>query len=170
MNIAVFGGSFDPWTSAHQEISEKLSEKYDIVLVVPTTIRYYKNSSSMYSFEERLKTVRKNTFSIKNIQVLELERNVPDSWRYIDTLREIIKIYGEKNYYFTAIGSDSLQNFTTWACWGDILKLSKLIVFNRPKYTENFPDIEYEYLDMENYQSSTKIRNEINSVKRNPLS
>lgn len=166
MKIAIFGGTFDPWTSAHQEIASRLSQKYDKVLVVPTTVTYYKNGDGMFSFDERMKAAAEKTSDLKNVEVLPLEKDKTDSWRFIDTLKEIRKIYGAENEYFTAIGSDSLQKFTTWTLWEDILKLSKLIVFNRPSYTADFPDIEYEYLEMENNASSTELREEMKAKFR----
>ena len=113
----------------------------------------------MYSFDERVELAEKSLRNIDNVEILTIERSVGKDWRYIDTLKEIVKTYGNENQYFTAIGSDSLQKFTTWTKYEDILNLSKLIVFNRPKYTTDFPDIEYEYLPMENPISSTQLRN-----------
>ncbi len=159
MTIAIFGGTFDPWSSAHQEISERLAKKYDKVFVVPTNVSYYRSNEKMYSFDERVELAEKSLRNIDNVEILTIERSVGKDWRYIDTLKEIVKIYGNENQYFTAIGSDSLQKFTTWTKYEDILNLSKLIVFNRPKYTTDFPDIEYEYLPMENPISSTQLRN-----------
>ncbi|MCR5062996.1 MAG: nicotinate-nicotinamide nucleotide adenylyltransferase [Treponema sp.] len=159
MTIAIFGGTFDPWSSAHQEISERLAKKYDKVFVVPTNVSYYRSNEKMYSFDERVELAEKSLRNIDNVEILTIERSVGKDWRYIDTLKEIVKTYGNENQYFTAIGSDSLQKFTTWTKYEDILNLSKLIVFNRPKYTTDFPDIEYEYLPMENPISSTQLRN-----------
>ena len=159
MTIAIFGGTFDPWSSAHQEISERLAKKYDKVFVVPTNVSYYRSNEKMYSFDERVELAEKSLRNIDNVEILTIERSVGKDWRYIDTLKEIVQTYGNENQYFTAIGSDSLQKFTTWTKYEDILNLSKLIVFNRPKYTTDFPDIEYEYLPMENPISSTQLRN-----------
>lgn len=161
MKIVIFGGSFDPWTSAHQEIVERLAANYDKVLVVPTTVRYYKVNKQMFSFNERFEMACKKTEAVKNVQVCDIERSVDDNWRFIDTLKKVIELKGTENQFYVAIGSDSLQKFKTWAEWEKILELSKLVVFNRPGYTDNFPDIPYEYLPMENNISSTALRQKI---------
>lgn len=163
MKIAIFGGTFDPWSSAHQEITEKLAEKYDKVFVVPTNVSYYRSNEKMYSFDERVELARKEISKIDNAEILTIERSVGSDWRYVDTLNEIVKTYGKENQYYTAIGSDSLQKFTTWTRYQEILKLSKLVVFNRPSYTTDFPDIEYEYLPMYNPISSSQLRNALRS-------
>lgn len=161
MKIVIFGGTFDPWTSAHQEIVKRLSANYDKVLVIPTTVRYYKENKQMFSFTERYNMAAKKTESIENVEMNDMERSVDDKWRFIDTLKKVIEQYGSANEYYVAIGSDSLQKFTTWHKWEEILNLSKLVVFNRPGYSENFPDIPYEYLNMENEISSSEIRQKL---------
>ena len=117
MKIVIFGGTFDPWTSAHQEITERLSANYDKVLVVPTTVRYYKVNKQMFSFNERFEMACKKTEAIKNVQVCDIERSVDDNWRFIDTLKKVIELKGTENQFYVAIGSDSLQKFKTWAEW-----------------------------------------------------
>lgn len=161
MKIVIFGGTFDPWSSAHQEITERLSNLYDKVLVIPTTVRYYKINKQMFSFNERYEMAKEKVVQLKNVEVCDIERSVDEKWRFVHTLQNVIKDYGKENEYFVAIGSDSLQKFTTWYEWKKILELAKLVVFNRPGYTADFPNIPYEYLPMENCISSTALREKI---------
>ena len=160
--IAIYGLSADPLHKGHLEIIKYLSEHFDKVIVVPTTVRYYKKNIQMFSFNERFETVKRKCECFKNVEVDDIERNAPDSWRYIDTLRKlssekIVKSLDECQYY-TVMGSDSWQNFTTWESYEEILKRSKILVFKRPGYEDNFPDIPFEYVDMNVDISSTEIR------------
>lgn len=160
--IAIYGLSADPLHKGHLEIIKYLSEHFDKVIVVPTTVRYYKKNIQMFSFNERFETVKKKCEYFKNVEVDDIERNAPDSWRYIDTLRKlssgkIVKSLDECQYY-TVMGSDSWQNFTTWESYEEILKRSKILVFKRPGYEDNFPDLPFEYVDMNVDISSTEIR------------
>ena len=166
MKIVLYGGTFDPWTSAHQEITETLSQKYDKVLVIPTAIRYYKYGSQMFSFDERLQGAREHTAGLKNVKVLDLEKNIDDNWRFLHTLLAVRGLYGAENEYFNAIGSDSLQRFTSWYEWEKILQNSKLVVFNRPGHTQDFPDIPFEYLPMNNEISSTAVREQLRELSQ----
>ena len=116
----------------------------------------------MFSFNERFEVVKRKCERFKNVEVDDIERNAPDSWRYIDTLRKlssgkIVKSLDECQYY-TVMGSDSWQNFTTWESYEEILKRSKILVFKRPGYEDNFPDLPFEYVDMNVDISSTEIR------------
>ena len=160
--IAIYGLTADPLHKGHLEIIKYLSEHFDKVIVVPTTVRYYKKNIQMFSFNERFETVKKKCECFKNVEVNDIERNAPDSWRYIDTLRKlssgkIVESLNECQYY-TVMGSDSWQNFTTWESYEEILKRSKILVFKRPGYEDNFPDLPFEYVDMNIDISSTEIR------------
>ena len=160
--IAIYGLSADPLHKGQLEIIKYLSEHFDKVIVVPTTVRYYKKNIQMFSFNERFEIVKRKCECFKNVEVDDIERNAPDSWRYIDTLRKlssgrIIKSLDECQYY-TVMGSDSWQNFTTWESYEEILKRSKILVFKRPGYEDNFPDLPFEYVDMNVDISSTEIR------------
>lgn len=160
--IAIYGLSADPLHKGHLEIIKYLSEHFDKVIVVPTTVRYYKKNIQMFSFNERFEVVKRKCECFKNVEVDDIERNAPDSWRYIDTLRKlsggkIVKSLDECQYY-TVMGSDSWQNFTTWESYEEILKRSKILVFKRPGYEDNFPDLPFEYVDMNVDISSTEIR------------
>ena len=160
--IAIYGLSADPLHKGHLEIIKYLSEHFDKVIVVPTTVRYYKKNIQMFSFNERFETVKRKCECFKNVEVDDIERNAPDSWRYIDTLiklssGKIVKSLDECQYY-TVMGSDSWQNFTTWESYEEILKRSKILVFKRPGYEDNFPDLPFEYVDMNVDISSTEIR------------
>lgn len=167
--VAIYGGSFDPWHSAHYEIVKRLSEKFDKVIVVPTTIRYYKKNENMFSFNYRYEQVKKAVSKFSNVEVSDIERDVDYDWRFLDTLRTItsgkfMKSVDDYKYY-VAIGSDSFINFKTWFAWEEILKRASLVVFHRPGYEkESFPnDIPYEYIeDMDMNISSTQLRQKLN--------
>ena len=161
MKIVLFGGTFDPWTSAHQEITERLSRHYDKVIVIPTDIKYYKENQQMFSFEERISQARRQVKNLPNVKILDLEKNIDNKWRFVNTLDAVRRMYGLEHQYYVAIGSDSLQKFTTWTNFQGILEKAKLLVFNRPGYTQNFPDIPFEYLPMENPVSSTQLREKL---------
>ena len=182
--IVIFGLSGDPVTSAHMEIIERLSKSFDKVLVIPTNVNYYKNykghDRAMFSFAERYDSLVDKCEKFSNVIVSDIERDIQEGWRFIHTLKKSMGIdetrtdYGRianeieelvDEQWYVAMGSDSLQNFKTWAEWENILKIAKLIVFNRPGYTTGFPeDVPYEYLEMNNNASSTKVRQNLISL------
>lgn len=183
MQVSIFGLSGDPCTSAHLEIIDRLSKKYDRVIVIPTNVNYYKNykghDRAMFSFTERYDNLVEKCKLWKNVFVSDVERDITEGWRFINTLKEVLGFNANSQDYddilktmeehelevFVAIGSDSLQNFKTWAEWENILRISKLVVFTRPGYMDELPtDINYELLKMDNDISSTKVRENIMSL------
>ena len=166
MRIAIYGGSFDPCHEGHIEIIKRLSEKFDKVIVVPTTIRYYKKNTQMFSFNERFERVKQLCAEFKNVEVSDIERDVGDSWRFVDTLRKISSgktMSSLDDYdYYVAMGSDSFQKFKTWCDYKEILKRAKLLVFRRPGFEDNFPNIPHKYIDDIDIDiSSTKLRKKL---------
>lgn len=167
MKIVIYGGTFDPCHQGHIKIIETLSKKFDKVIVVPTTIRYYKINAQMFSFNERFENIKKRCEKYDNVEVSDIERDVDKDWRFIDTLRKLtsgkILTSINENEYWVAMGSDSFQKFKTWCDWEEILKRAKLIVFRRPNYENDFPtDIPYIYENNFNIDvSSSRLREQI---------
>lgn len=166
MKIAIYGLSADPFHNGHFEIIKRLSKTFDKVIVVPTTIRYYKANAQMFSFDERFRVVQKRCEVFDNVEVSDIERFVDSGWRFVDTLRKLtsgktMKSLDEYEYY-VAMGSDSFQKFETWCDYEEILKRAKLLVFRRPGFEDNFPNIPHEYVDDIDIDiSSTKLREKL---------
>lgn len=167
MKIAIYGGTFDPFHDGHLEIIKRLSERFDKVIVVPTTIRYYKKNAQMFAFDERFNVAKAKCEKFENVEVSDVERFAESSWRFIDTLRKLTSgktISSLDDYeYYVAIGSDSFQKFKTWCDYEEILKRAKILVFRRPGFEDDFPtDIPYEYIeDIDMNISSTEIREKL---------
>ena len=161
MKIAVFGLSADPFHNGHLEIIKRLSNTYDLVVVIPTTIRYYKENKQMFSFTERFETIKENVKDLPNVSVSDIEREVNKDWRFVNSLLAIKELYGKDNEYYLAMGSDSFQKLKTWCNWETIVKeIKRVVVFRRPGYEGNFPEgIDYIYCEnMNNPLSSSAIR------------
>jgi nicotinate-nucleotide adenylyltransferase len=166
MKIAIYGGTFDPCHEGHLEIIKRLSKTFDKVIVVPTTIRYYKKNAQMFAFDERFFAIKMKCEKFENVEVSDIERFVDSDWRFIDTVRKLtsgqIMTACDKYEYYVAIGSDSFQKFETWCDYEEILKRAKLIVFRRPGYEDNFPNIPHEYVeDIDIKISSTELREKL---------
>lgn len=165
MRIAIYGGSFDPIHSGHLEIIDYLSKTYDKVIVIPTTVKYYKKNICMFSFNERYKAVLDKVSNYDNVEVSDIERNAPDTWRYFHTLCEIKKEYPDDEL-FTVMGSDSINTFDTWEQHKNIAALSKIVVVTRPGYKieKNSEYIDSLVTNINNTASSTALRSKLNML------
>lgn len=182
MKIAIFGLSADPFHSGHREIIEYLSNNFDKVIVIPTSIRYYKKNLNMFSFNERFETTKQKVKDLKNVVVSDIERNVSETWRFSDTLEKVISDCNyqysslsvlpngeikddEKIEFSVAMGLDSFLKLKTWANWKKIVDTTNIIVFGRPGYDKpTSTDIPYTFVPLDNDASSTELRNKINGL------
>ncbi|MBP5357472.1 MAG: bis(5'-nucleosyl)-tetraphosphatase (symmetrical) YqeK [Clostridia bacterium] len=109
MKTILFGGSFDPVTSAHTDIIRQLSRRFDRTVVVPCKISPFKTAVSA-SGEERLRMLALSISKIKaEISDFELMSSLP-SYSFIT-----IKHFFSKDYslYF-AMGSEMLSGLDKW--------------------------------------------------------
>lgn len=148
MKYGIFGGTFDPFTPAHYEMVCRClsSGEVDKVIVVPTVVDYYrKGKTALFNAEHRRQVLEywRTGFEAVGLSdrvlydyyeydvILKKPAIEVESRRYVHMLKRIVGAYGKNNEYFTIIGGDSLENFQTWHRWQDVLKLSKLIAFQR---------------------------------------
>lgn len=165
MKIGIFGGTFDPFTLAHEEIVEEALKHVDKILVVPTTISYYRDGKSqLFSFNQRCLIIRafirKNKWE-KKVDISRLEEDRDSFWRTADTIAVLKKDYPNDELCFI-LGSDSFDTIDTWRD-SDYLKenVKFIVVDSREgiKTTNNFPH-ETITITRENI-SATKVREKL---------
>lgn len=162
--IAIFGTTADPFTVGHFEIVKESLKIVDEVIIVPTSVRYYKNTRQLFSFSERVDIITYLTSSLKNVKISRIEEDKDDNWRAIDTISELMQDDKEAEYYYI-IGQDSYENFKTWYRYRDILNLVNLVVVPRGN-SQLQPDkeIPFELLQISkkfNNSSATKVRQKL---------
>lgn len=153
--IALFGGSFDPFTEAHRNIVEKAFEIVDEVVIVPTAVDWYrKDKKPWLTTEQKLNIIGIHMSSLKlrdsktwslyqgeldkaefvnssNMDEFEKERNL-SSRGFYDTLidykaNHYANSSADDEFYFI-IGTDQLAYFKKWRNWQYIIKHAKMIV------------------------------------------
>lgn len=162
--IAIFGTTADPFTVGHFEIVKEATKIFDEVIIVPTSVRYYKNTRQLFSFSERVDIIIYLTSGLKNVRISRIEEDKDDNWRAIDTISELMQNDKEAEYYYI-IGQDSYENFKTWYRYRDILNLVNLVVVPRGE-SQLQPDkeIPFELLQISkkfNNSSATKVRQKL---------
>ena len=126
MNVAVYGGSFDPPHIGHQEIIKESLSKLDIdvLYVVPTFLNPFKNRFFAPS-KIRLKWVEKLLLDIPKAKVLDFEINQQRPVPTIETIQYIIDNY-DINTIYLIIGADNVSDLPKWK---EFEKLKKLVTF-----------------------------------------
>ncbi|RXK13416.1 nicotinate (nicotinamide) nucleotide adenylyltransferase [Halarcobacter mediterraneus] len=158
MQIAIFGGSFDPPHIGHQTIVKKAIKKLDIDLLIivpaflnPLKVKSFLNAKSRFNL---LKKLFSNKENIK-VSKYEIKQNRPVY--SIETIKYIKKKYNPSKIYLI-IGADNYKNFHLWDSYKEIKELVTLVVVTREGYDFKVEE-QAKKLKVNIKISSTELRN-----------
>ena len=130
-NVAIFGGTFNPFHNGHLEIINTLvaSDAFDKILIIPTNIPPHKNAPMLASGDDRLTMCSLALKNFKNVEVcdIELRRNGPSYT--IDTVRELKKLYNADVH--VVCGGDMITTLYSWKNYNELIKYAKFVAFRR---------------------------------------
>jgi nicotinate-nucleotide adenylyltransferase len=131
--IGIFGGSFDPIHKGHIESLKSVTEKLNLsrVLVIPNKVSPLKNLS-VASSSEKIKMLEIAFKDFKEIEIEDYELKKDGESFMIETLQYLDKKFGKEKLFLLIIGEDSFQSFHHWKNYPDILKMTSILVMNRP--------------------------------------
>jgi nicotinate-nucleotide adenylyltransferase len=134
VNIALFGGTFDPIHTGHLQAARRAAEKLDLdrVFIVPSGGPPHKRRDRLTPFAHR--------FAMVTLACAEEPRFVPSlleapdgGLRYsIDTMRRVRKTLGGKDRLFFLAGLDAFLDVPQWKSPDGLLGLADFIVVSRP--------------------------------------
>lgn len=143
-NVAVFGGTFNPFHNGHLEIIKTLVslDAFDKILIIPTNIPPHKNAPMLASGEDRLAMCSLALKDFKNVEVcdVELRRNGP-SYTF-DTVCELKKLYNADVH--VVCGGDMITTLYSWKNYKELIKSAKFIAFRRVGIDNNDFDMAVE--------------------------
>ena len=70
MTIAIYPGSFDPFTNGHLDILKSGAEIFDKIIIA---VSYNMNKKGFLSVDERVELIRKSVSNFKNVEVDSFE-------------------------------------------------------------------------------------------------
>lgn len=132
MNIAIFGGTFNPVHNEHINIALSAIKnlKLDKLFVIPTNITPKKGGRMVADGIDRYNMCRLAFSGFERVVVDDFElKSGGVSYSYI-TCQEFVKRYPNANRYFI-VGGDMLENFPSWKNPQSILKDFTLAVCAR---------------------------------------
>lgn len=131
--IGIFGGSFDPIHKGHIESLKSVTEKLNLskVLVIPNKVSPLKNLSVASSME-KIKMLEIAFKDFKEIEIEDYELEKKGQSFMIETLQYLDKKLGKKKHFLLIIGEDSFQSFHLWKNYRHIIKMTSILVMNRP--------------------------------------
>jgi nicotinate-nucleotide adenylyltransferase len=158
MNIAIFGGSFDPPHIGHEEIIKTALAKLDIdiLFVVPTFLNPFKKTFFAPA-KKRYKWIKKLLLSYPKAKVLDYEIKQNHPVPTIQTVKYLLKNFDIDKIYLI-IGADNLPKLDKWKDFKELQKLVHFVVASRDK---EFIPKDLQKLDIHVSISSTKLRDKI---------
>lgn len=136
MNIAIYGGTFDPVHRGHLEAARAAAEEYalDRVLLVPAGQPPHRAHSPGADFEHRFRMVELACHGDSRLIASRLEAPGDDGKRHysIDTIQRVRSELAPGDRLFFVIGADAFAEIGTWYRWREILGMVEFIVVSRP--------------------------------------
>lgn len=139
MNIGIFGGTFNPVHNGHLRSAEETREamRLDKILFMPCCLPPHKGETNIASPDERLAmlelSIRNNPF----FEITDVELKRGGKSYSIETLKELLNIYGKPHRLFFIIGMDSFVEIGLWKSYEELFSVTDFIVVARPGYMKS---------------------------------
>ena len=131
-NIAIFGGTFNPFHIGHYEMLDALCslDFIDKVYVMPDNIPPHKSFDNDVSDNDRqnMCALACNDFEKAELCLIEFEREGKSYT--IDTIKLLKSKYPTDKFYI-AIGGDMLSSLDSWYNWQELIKETSFLAFYR---------------------------------------
>jgi nicotinate-nucleotide adenylyltransferase len=157
VNIAIFGGSFDPPHIGHEAIVNRSLEVLDIdkLFVIPAFLPPFKQKYH-FSPKDRF-NLSKQLFKNKQVEVLDYEIKQNNPTPTINTVKHIISTINPNNIYLI-IGADNLSSIHLWQDFEQLKDLVSFIVISRDQKSLKNDIIQFKIINIDIKISSTELR------------
>jgi nicotinate-nucleotide adenylyltransferase len=144
MNIALFGGTFDPIHRGHVTVARAAAAKFGLkqVWFIPADIPPHKQKAPVTSFYHRYAMVALALAGEKDFLPSLLEAPEPARLKdertpsySIDTVRRVKKILGKSDHLYFLVGMDAFKDVSTWYKPEELLSECEFIVAARPGFS-----------------------------------
>jgi nicotinate-nucleotide adenylyltransferase len=160
VQLAIFGGSFDPVHIGHEAIVNNALDTLDIdkLVVVPTYLNPFKNSFHLEP-NLRYELLKKVFNNYKKVKICDYEIKQGKSVYSIETVKYLKNLYNASKIYLI-IGADNFENLHKWYKIEELDLLTEFVIASRDGYVnkklQGFKTLEVN-IDI----SSSQLRNEI---------
>jgi len=169
MNLAIYGGTFDPIHEGHLAVAGAAAERFRLsrVLFVPAAAPPHKTGGTQASYEDRVRMAELACAVDARFAVSRLEEGTERSYS-IDTIEKLRPELGPGDELFFLIGADAFAELRTWHRWRDVARAVRFLVVSRPGHTYEVPaGVRLERLDtLDLPVSSSEIRRALASGER----
>ena len=133
MDIGIFGGSFNPIHIGHLIVAEEVFQLRALskVIFIPTGLSPHKESRDLIGSFHRFQMVKDAISNNEHFEVSDIEIKRSGKSYTIDTIRSFKEIYGKKHNLYLIMGTDMLNEISTWKDISILSETCHFIVVNR---------------------------------------
>lgn len=133
MNIGIFGGSFNPIHIGHLIAAEEVFHQRGLskILFVPTGISPHKEEGGLIAPVHRYQMIKEAIGDNEHFEISDVEIKRPGRSYTIDTIRVFREMYGEKSRLYLIVGTDMINDISTWKDVDILSRMCSFIVINR---------------------------------------
>ncbi len=136
MNLAIFGGTFDPIHSGHIDAAVSVANAFHIdrVLVIPSGNPPHKTRDGQTDYEHRYRMVESVCSADTRLTPSRIEAPDESGKRHYsyDTIQKIKQQFAFDGSLRFIMGNDAFAEIRLWRRWEDIVREIEFIVVNRP--------------------------------------
>ncbi|MBI5167301.1 MAG: nicotinate-nucleotide adenylyltransferase [candidate division NC10 bacterium] len=132
--IGLMGGTFDPIHLGHLRAAEEIYWAFELdqIIFIPAARPAHKDTEKVVSALHRYEMVSLATVFAPYFTVSSIELRRPGRSYSVETVRELLKIYGEGTTLYFIMGVDAFLEIPTWKDAQDLFSLVQVIVTARP--------------------------------------
>ena len=141
MNVAIFGGTFDPVHRGHLAVARAAARRFHLqrIYFVPANSPPHKRTRPIAPFDHRYAMLALATAGERRFvpSLMEAQENgAADRANYsIKTVRRFRRLLGARDRLFFIIGIDAFLEISTWREPEALLREAEFIVAGRPGYS-----------------------------------
>jgi nicotinate-nucleotide adenylyltransferase len=134
LRIGLMGGTFDPIHAGHLILAEQARERFGLtqVLFVTAASPPHKLGEPVTDAADRLEMTRLAVADNELFTCSTIEIDRPGPSYTIDTVKEIMELYGPGTQLYLLLGADEGRDLMSWREPYEIQKLASIVVANRP--------------------------------------
>jgi nicotinate-nucleotide adenylyltransferase len=135
MNVAIFGGTFDPVHLGHLAVARAAQRRYalDRIHFVPAQVPPHKRGQPITSFQHRYAMVQRATAGERRWVASRAEEATEVSYS-IATVRRFARKLKRGDRLFFLIGIDAFLDIAKWREPVEVLRAAEVVVASRPGF------------------------------------
>ena len=143
MNVALYGGTFDPVHLGHVAVARAAAERFRLrrIYFVPADIPPHKQGQPLTAYYHRYAMLALALQGEKNFEpsLLESPETIQAEGKLaaysVDTVRRFRRRFGQRDTLFFLVGIDAFLEISTWHDPVELLRSCEFIVASRPGFS-----------------------------------